>query len=266
MQYVPSTMKGTNLNPAFLVVFSRCSVRRIGPLPDVMAPALAASTGIHIDDEGKCVFGKKSYWDTMYSSEKGIDGRSSERYSWYCTYEEFSPFWRMLVPGKASRIMIAGIGNDPSPVAMYDDGYEDMLAFDYSEEGVERAKRLFGPGRDKARLITADARDLPLPEASIDATLDKGTLDAIYITGEDVFVDTIKEITRVTALDGILMCISSVILADDLMAAFDDNYWKNVHDGNLAFSPDGEATIDLGADLYSWKRTNVAFEEHKGTK
>lgn len=266
MQYVPSTMKSTNLNPAFLGVFSRCSVRRIGPLPDVMAPALAASTGIHIDDEGKCVFGKKSYWDTMYSSEKGIDGRSSERYSWYCTYEEFSPFWRMLVPGKASRIMIAGIGNDPSPVAMYDDGYEDMLAFDYSEEGVERAKRLFGPGRDKARLITADARDLPLPEASIDATLDKGTLDAIYITGEDVFVDTIKEITRVTALDGILMCISSVILADDLMAAFDDNYWKNVHDGNLAFAPDGEATIDLGADLYSWKRTNVAFEEHKGTK
>lgn len=57
------------------------------------------------------------------------------------------------------------------------------------------------------------------------------------------------------------MCISSVILADDLMAAFDDNYWKNIHDGNLAFAPDGEATIDLGADLYSWKRTNVAFEE-----
>ena len=86
------------------------------------------------------------------------------------------------------------------------------------------------------------------------------------LPGEDAFVDSVKEITRITAPDGILMCISSVILADDLMAAFDDNYWKNIHSGNLAFASDGEATIDLGADLYSWKRTNVVFGEYKGAK
>lgn len=257
-------MKCSNLYPAFLGVPSRSSVRRVElPPVAIMAPALAA-TGI-IDEEGKCVFGKKSYWDTMYANDDGIDGRPSEQYSWYCTYEEFSPFWKMLVPDQTERIMIAGIGNDPSPVAMYDDGYEDMLAFDYSEEGVERARRLFGTDRKKARLITADARDLPLPEASIDATLDKGTLDAIYITGEDVFADSVKEITRVTAPDGIIMCISSVILPDDLMTAFDDKYWKNIHDGNLAFAPDGEATIDLGAALYSWKRTKVVLEECDST-
>jgi SAM-dependent methyltransferase len=252
-----STTHSTPLQHAFinmvphLAAATGLSVQ--SPLPPL------AATGIHFDDQGKCVFGKKSYWDTMYSNEEGIDGRASEKYSWYCTYDEFGPFWRMLVPDEHARVMIAGIGNDPSPVAMYDDGYSDMLAFDYSDEGVVRAKQLFGPDRDNIRLITADARDLPVEDASIDATLDKGTLDAIYITGKTCLQDSIKEITRVTAPGGVIMCISRVIEPADLMGAFDNKDWDIIHEGILAFAPDGEATIDLGAELYSWKRTRVAY-------
>ena len=214
------------------------------------------STPIHQDEDGRCIFGQKSYWDSMYSGDSSVD-RPSDSYSWYCGWDELSPFWEQIVPYRSSRVLIAGIGNDPSPVGMYDAGWANMTAFDYSREGVRRAQDLFGPDRGGVHLIIADARDLPLEDASIDATLDKGTLDAIYITGKNVFFDSVKELGRVTAEGGVVMCISRVIWPDDLMNAFDPHLWENMHDGSLAFAPDGEATIDLGAELYSWRRTNV---------
>mmetsp|Transcript_19642 Transcript_19642/g.39827 ORF Transcript_19642/g.39827 Transcript_19642/m.39827 type:complete len:274 (+) Transcript_19642:359-1180(+) len=221
----------------------------------------SSSPTIHQDENGRCIFGQKSYWDSMYSGDSTAD-RPSDSYSWYCGWDELAPFWTHLVPNKRDPVLIAGIGNDPAPVGMFDAGWTNMTAFDYSKEGVQRARELFGPERDGVMLITADARDLPLPNASIDATLDKGTLDAIYITGKDVFLDSVRELGRVTAEGGVVMCISRVIWPDDLMKAFDTQLWENVHDGSLAFAPDGEATIDLGAELYSWRRTK---EESAGT-
>lgn len=214
----------------------------------------SSTTPIHQDEDGRCIFGQKSYWDSMYSGDNTVD-RPSDSYSWYCGWDELSPFWKELVPDRNARVLVAGIGNDPSPVGMYDAGWTNMTAFDYSREGVRRATDLFGPDRNEAQLITADARDLPLEEASVDATLDKGTLDAIYITGRNVFVDSVQELGRITAEGGVVMCISRVIRPEDLMNAFDTQLWENIHDGSLAFAPDGEATIDLGAELYSWKRT-----------
>jgi ubiquinone/menaquinone biosynthesis C-methylase UbiE len=87
------------------------------------------------------------------------------------------------------KVLIAGIGNDITPIQMYNDGWTNMVAFDYSESGIRRAHKVFGPSRFKSstiKLITADCRELPLPQGYVDATLDKGTLDAISITGKDV--------------------------------------------------------------------------------
>ncbi len=223
-----------------------------------------AKSPIHQDDEGNCVFGKKEYWDEMYSENNGnlrvtdVDYRPSDAYSWYCGWEELQPFWNMLVPNHKSRVVIAGIGNDPTPIGIYDSGWKNMMAYDYSQSGVDRAKELFGPGRENVELLTADATDLPIETASVDATLDKGTLDAIFITGKEIFLDSVKEMGRVTAPEGCVVSISRVI-GDELLEAFDNSLWENVHDGSLSFAPDGEATIDLGAELYSWKRTNVPF-------
>mmetsp|Transcript_13068 Transcript_13068/g.21626 ORF Transcript_13068/g.21626 Transcript_13068/m.21626 type:complete len:271 (+) Transcript_13068:180-992(+) len=215
---------------------------------------------IHQDEDGTCVYGLKSYWDDMYqgdnSNSDSSDQLPAELYSWYCGWDELAPFWTMLVPDPTARVLVAGIGNDPTPIEMYDAGWNtSMTAFDYSEAGVARASQLFGVSRTQnVQLLTADARNLPLPDASIDATLDKGTLDAIYITGKDVFHDSVTELARVTAEQGVVVCVSRVIMPNELMAAFDARLWEVIHDGELAFAPDGEATIDLGAELYSWRR------------
>jgi len=226
----------------------------------------SSSTGIHQDEDGNCVFGKKDYWDEMYGGQQLVtdaDYYPQDAYSWYCGWSELSPFWRMLVPDPSSRVVIAGIGNDITPVNMYDDGYTNMFAYDYSEEGVNRARELFGDRCNDVELITADATNLPLDTASVDATFDKGTLDAIYITGKEIFIDSVKEMTRYTAPEGLVVSISRVIDPDVLLETFDNQYWENINDGTLSFATDGEATIDLGAELYSWKRTKVPFKQSK---
>eukprot|EP00571_Detonula_confervacea_P007393 CAMPEP_0172313088 /NCGR_PEP_ID=MMETSP1058-20130122/19359_1 /TAXON_ID=83371 /ORGANISM="Detonula confervacea, Strain CCMP 353" /LENGTH=272 /DNA_ID=CAMNT_0013026685 /DNA_START=258 /DNA_END=1073 /DNA_ORIENTATION=- len=229
-------------------------------LPTPITAAALSKSSIHQDEECNCVFGKKEYWDQMYGGKDetgqfvtaAVDHRPSDAYSWYCGWDELQPFWTMLVPDQKSHVVIAGIGNDPAPVRMYDAGWTTMMGYDYSQSGVDRARELFGVGRDTVDLITADARKLPLDAASVGATLDKGTLDAIYITGKDIFRDSVEEMGRVTATDGCVVSISTVIGPDDLLSAFDNPLWECVHDGSLAFAPDGEATIDLGAELYSW--------------
>ena len=221
-------------------------------------------SSIHQDENGNCVFGLKSFWDDMYTGE-GDSNRPADKYSWYCGWDELSPFWEMLVPldSSAARVLIAGIGNDKTPIDMYDAGWNSsMTAFDYSSAGVERARELFGSHRNNVQLLTADARDLPLADSSVDATLDKGTLDAIYITGEEIFRDSVKELTRVTATNGVVVCVSRVIYPEELMGAFESGHWENILNGELAFAPDGEATIDLGAELYAWRRNDVkAYQE-----
>ena len=222
------------------------------------------ATSIHQDENGNCVFGLQSFWDDMYTGE-GDGDRPADKYSWYCGWDELSPFWEMLVPlDSASRVLIAGIGNDKTPIDMYNAGWNSsMTAFDYSSAGIERAKQLFGPNRNNVKLLTADARDLPLADASIDATLDKGTLDAIYISGEEVFRNSVKELTRVTATNGVVVCVSRVIYPEVLIRAFESGHWKNLLNGELAFAPDGEATIDLGAELYAWRRNDVKASQEK---
>lgn len=221
-------------------------------------------SAIHQDAEGNCVFGKKEYWDALYADQLGaaeVDYRPAAAHSWYCGWDELRPFWAMLVPDRDARVVVAGIGNDPAPVGMYDAGWRTVTGYDYSASGVDRARELFGEERmgGAVELIAADARSLPLATASVGATLDKGTLDAIYITGKDVFRDSVEEMGRVTAAGGSVVSISTVIDPAELLGVFENELWECVHDGSLAFAPDGEATIDLGAELYSWKRTAVPY-------
>mmetsp|Transcript_33950 Transcript_33950/g.62406 ORF Transcript_33950/g.62406 Transcript_33950/m.62406 type:complete len:320 (-) Transcript_33950:961-1920(-) len=273
----------------------RISSLLIAPITSATTVSSKSKPAIHQDEEGNCVFGKKEYWDEIYSGTTGDgdgddddddtinnddmsittvtvapeDRRPSESYSWYCGWDELAPFWTMLVPDTTSRVVIAGIGNDPSPVQMYDAGWTNMMAYDYSRKGVDRAKELFAssgsgmttPTRDGVELMTADAKNLPLETASVDATLDKGTLDAIFITGKEIFRQSVKEMGRVTAEGGRVVSVSTVIDPNELLGEFDTVFWENVHDGSLAFAEDGEASIDLGAELYSWKRTGVPFDD-----
>ncbi|CAJ1950007.1 unnamed protein product [Cylindrotheca closterium] len=274
-----------------------------------LSSSSSSSCSSNWDETGKCKFGKKAYWDSVYKGDgdNGADDIPSETYSWYCGFDELKPFWNMLMEPlllsltttsssssstddddeekqvrrrkkSDTQVLVAGIGNDLAPVELYDDGWTNMVAFDYSQAGVDRAKELFGTSRSKVALLQADARQLPLEDGAVDVVFDKGTLDAIYITGEQEFQDSVKELTRVTGKDGVFVCVSAVIPPETLLEAFLDNNrisssseedscccWDTILDGGLAFAPDGEATIDLGAQLYAFRRRE-ASRSHSGSQ
>lgn len=90
--------------------------------------ARAAESDVVYDDgeNQSCKFGKKRHWDIMYETGHDDDNRSSVSYSWYCNWSDIEPFWNDLISelplfsqNANPHVLIPGIGNDPTPLAMY---------------------------------------------------------------------------------------------------------------------------------------------------
>ena len=207
-------------------------------------------------DGAGTTFGRQEFWDSSYA-----DGDAS--FSWYAGWPDLEPFWRELVPGKDSKILIPGIGNDKAIVDMFDSGYKRLSAFDYAPQGVARALELFGASRNIDDLRVADARDLPYEDASFDAVLDKGTLDAIYISGgssdaaarELQLVSAVDELQRVVRPGGVVLSVSAAA-AKHLPMAFArrPGAWQVLRDGSVHITEDGYASINVDAELLAWVR------------
>ena len=87
-------------------------------------------------------YGAKQYWDGMYSGsgEAAQDGLPADRFSWYCGWRELEPFWNELVSCSA-RVLVPGVGNDATVADLYDAGWTNIEAFDYSAAAVAAAGR-----------------------------------------------------------------------------------------------------------------------------
>jgi SAM-dependent methyltransferase len=201
-------------------------------------------------------YGTKSYWDGMYSGEGQAtrDGLPASEFSWYCGWRELEPFWSELVPLSTSspRVLVPGVGNDPTIVGLYDAGWSDVTAFDYSEAAIDSALALIG--ERSIELRCADALALPYADASFDAVLDKGTLDSIGINSVESLQRAVAEFERVVAPDGVVVCISRALEPAELLAAFHASQWSLERDGGVHITESGEASIDLSAGLFAWRR------------
>lgn len=205
-------------------------------------------------------FGNRDFWDKTYTEES--------EFSWYCGWsEELEPFFNELVPDTSSKVLIPGIGNDACIRDMFDAGYTHLSAFDYAPEGVECAKRLFGPSRltlmDDMRV--ADARSLPYDDETYDSVLDKGTLDSIYLSGgadKDLASKhlgmAVKEMARVLKRGGIAFCVTAACV-DAVQKSFDEcneelRCWKQIRDGSIHITDDGYTSNNVDATMLVWER------------
>ena len=109
-----------------------------------------------------CKYGQKEYWDSMYrgSGAATLDGLPADAFSWYCGWEELQPFWEELVPDQKAHVLIPGVGNDATLLGLYDAGWQDLTAFDYSAHAVARAKDLVGTRRRIALVCVPKRRAL----------------------------------------------------------------------------------------------------------
>ena len=228
-------------------------------------------------------FGKQTYWEGSYKEALDEGGaRQSESanvsFSWYCGWEELSPFIYDLVRehfGLAEdmdvhgdlTVLLPGVGNDSMIVDMYDDGFTKLSAFDYAPAAIECCKTILGEERlVDVTLNVADARNLReiYQTKYFDVVIDKGTLDSIYLIGKtdksskrSNVVKSIKEFTRITNSGGLLVCVTAVatdVIGDVLEE--EDSVWEKVVDtrNGVFMTCDGFASINIDATLLVYKK------------
>lgn len=136
------------------------------------------------------------------------------------------------------RILVPGIGNDSILLDLYKAGYRNLVGQDYSEHAVERQYDLLSYegiqcslGEDEndedqaqsninnnnnavmsVQIMQGDVTNLPdLWTNSFDVILEKGLLDAVYLSGDGNFEAAVKNLDRVLRPGGIFISVSGVV-------------------------------------------------------
>ena len=189
------------------------------------------------------------YWDDMYS---GMGDFSAEEYSWYYGWDAIRPNFEEHVTDKESRILLPGVGNDPLLLDLHGAGYTRLTAFDYSESAVERQAELLsydstGGASADVTLRVMDARNLDSDwTGSFDAVLEKGALDAVYLSdsGGENIERAVGELERVLRPGGICVSVSGVVPEELRREIFQENKWEWLRDGSN----------DLKAGCFVWRK------------
>eukprot|EP00445_Apocalathium_hangoei_P067107 CAMPEP_0204115346 /NCGR_PEP_ID=MMETSP0361-20130328/4779_1 /ASSEMBLY_ACC=CAM_ASM_000343 /TAXON_ID=268821 /ORGANISM="Scrippsiella Hangoei, Strain SHTV-5" /LENGTH=316 /DNA_ID=CAMNT_0051066001 /DNA_START=413 /DNA_END=1363 /DNA_ORIENTATION=- len=218
-------------------------------------------------------FGSRDYWENYYSKEvdnaessTDAEGGGVTEFEWFCGYDMMQPFVQEFVEpalaeartaGRLPRLLVAGCGNSRLGCELYDDlaapvigpPKVDIWNVDYAAAAVE-ASAVLGNGRQMRHVVgdlTALEPDV-FEAGSFDAVVDKGTLDALFCAGVRVPLAAAAELRRVLRVGGRVFVVAGVATADEVLAVF--RGWDVVLDGSPYINDDGDATINLHAQLY----------------
>lgn len=192
-----------------------------------------SSTNDNGDDEATSTFGTREYWDEVYY---GRGDFPADEYSWYYSFEGYKNYVLDHIPKKSAKILIPGIGNDTVLLDLLQKGYTHLTAFDYSEPAIERQEDLlsyvrYSEDTHTVRLSQEDARDLPEEWTDrFDAILEKGALDAIYLSGSGNLEKSVQELERVLKPGGVLISVSGVVPEELRRSVFGE--WEWLRDGS----------------------------------
>lgn len=147
-------------------------------------------------------YGSREYWERLYA---GSDGATDE---WIQSWPALAAIVDAHVPRDA-RVLHVGCGNSLLGEAMYDAGWREILNIDYAPSVIEqmRARAAQRPGLEYRVM---DVLALDLPDASMGAVIEKGTLDAVACRddGEEAFDRACAELHRVLRPGGVFLSIS----------------------------------------------------------
>ncbi|KAL7453181.1 hypothetical protein ACHAWC_005934 [Mediolabrus comicus] len=209
------------------------------------------------DANARSQFGTKLYWDAMYD---GMGDFDANEYSWYYGFEVIKPYLldyattyavgststdanmsdgQQQIDKSTISVLIPGCGNDPLLLDLYSAGYQSLTAFDYSEGAIERQRTLLeylpaGSNTDNnIELRVEDARALPKEWTDrYDVIVEKGALDAIYLSGDGNFEASVREFLRCLKVGGVCMSFSGVVPEEVRREGFDKSDWEWLRDGS----------------------------------
>lgn len=198
---------------------------------------------VTVDESGaRSMFGMKEYWDNVYA---GRGDFPADEYSWYFGWDVLNKHIKGYIPTKTQRILVPGVGNDPLLVDLVQAGYRNIVGQDYSEHAIERQKDLLFhvDGSEDVTLLQGDVTNLPIDwTGTFDAVVEKGLLDAVYLSGDGNVEKAASELFRVLKPGGILLSVSGVVPENLRRQLAADAEW--LRDG----------TNDLQAGCFVWRK------------
>jgi len=137
------------------------------------------------------LYGSVEYWNSRYAEVSKDD-----RFEWFKSYHDLSHLIDRHV-SKNAKICMLGCGNSSLSKDMYDSGFHKITNVDFSHVLIERMSSQHAETCPEMSWIQADVRQLPFADASFDAAIDKGTMDALMCAKGDVWVRASNRTSRI---------------------------------------------------------------------
>ena len=135
-------------------------------------------------------YSDKSYWDNRFSSS------DSSNFDWYADWNQLKSHFSFL--SESDKILIVGCGNSKLSIQMYEDNFKDITNIDISSVVIKQMSEKY----PNLKFQEMDATDMSFYSGTFDCVIDKGTLDAVMCSGQNMpSVNLIREMHRVTKLN-----------------------------------------------------------------
>eukprot|EP00933_Yihiella_yeosuensis_P030925 TRINITY_DN24472_c0_g1_i2.p1 TRINITY_DN24472_c0_g1~~TRINITY_DN24472_c0_g1_i2.p1 ORF type:complete len:292 (+),score=69.14 TRINITY_DN24472_c0_g1_i2:37-876(+) len=173
---------------------------------DAATEALFSKNG----EKGKSAFADSDYWEKRYAKTK------QETYDWYGTtwlgnarLVSLKSYIGPMLPKelKSGTFLNLGCGNSRLAEELNNDGYQDVLSVDIAHTVIDKMKKKYA-GVKGLRFEQMDATKMSLEDNSIDAVIEKGTLDALFAGHAEAAEKVPPEVFRVLRPGGKFISIS----------------------------------------------------------
>jgi SAM-dependent methyltransferase len=178
------------------------------------------------------VYSDPNYWDNRYSSQIGS-------FEWYDDYFRFEPEISPFLLNK-SHVLHIGCGNSPMSIDLVKAGCQLVDCVDISRVVIEQMKQKYDATQN-IRWYQADCMALPFPDATFDASFDKGTVDALLCsqTASKNVKAMCQEVIRTLKPKGVFVEISLGCPSDRLQYLEKPLLkWKLIHSARVSNSTD----------------------------
>ncbi|KAM6963220.1 eEF1A lysine and N-terminal methyltransferase [Aplochiton taeniatus] len=147
-------------------------------------------------------FSSAEYWERFFRK------RGEKAFEWYGDYTKLCGVLHKYIKPR-DKVLVVGCGNSELSEQLYDVGYKHLTNIDISETVVNNMNQRNAERRPELTFQQMDATQTPYEDGSYQATLDKGTLDAMASEeGGALARGMLTEVGRVLAIGGRYVCVT----------------------------------------------------------
>ncbi|XP_044054180.1 eEF1A lysine and N-terminal methyltransferase [Siniperca chuatsi] len=147
-------------------------------------------------------FSSAEYWERFFKK------RGEKAFEWYGDYNKLCGVLHKYIKVQ-DKVLVLGCGNSELSEQLYDVGYKHLTNIDISETVVIHMNQRNAERRPGLTFQQVDATQTPYEDASYQAALDKGTLDAMASEKEGALArNMLTEVGRVLSVGGRYVCVT----------------------------------------------------------